>query len=150
MSGVARYGVAGGRDVIVTEENRFPTSSANITTKFREAFEDLSADHWTTVVGTGDIVQVDGNAAAASYLTISKSPWDAGNQTTLESIATFGMPIELAFGASRSQNTLGQEFAVEIVDTATPLDPVADIAPDTELSIVRVTSSGLTLSFIEV
>lgn len=151
MSGVARYGVAGGRDVIVTEENRFPTSSANITTKFREAFEDLSADHWTTVVGTGDIVQVDGNAAAASYLSISKSPWDAGTETSLETVATFEMPIEFAVGAHRSQATLGQEFALEFVDTDPPLPSISDIAiasitqATTTLTIDTVADHGLSV-----
>lgn len=127
--------------VLASDHPSVPVVASNITTKFREAFEDPALSAFNVTTGTGDIVQVDGNAAAASYLTISKSPWDAGNQTTLESIATFGMPIELAFGASRSQNTLGQEFAVEIVDTATPLDPVADIA----ISSITQAASVLTV-----
>jgi hypothetical protein len=126
-------------------------STSNIATKLREAFEDLSADHWTTVVGTGDIVQVDGNAAAASYVSISKSPWDAGTQTTLETVATFSMPVEIAFGAHRSQATLGQEFAVEFVDTSPPLPAIADIAiaaisqATTVLTIDTVADHGLSV-----
>jgi hypothetical protein len=102
--------------------------SYNIATKFRDAFETLNPDNWTTVTATGDIVQVDGNAAAASYLTISKSPWDAGTETTLTTVPTFRMPIELAFGAHRSQATLGQEFSFELVDSGTPLPDVPDLA----------------------
>ena len=119
---------------------------ANITGKFREAFETLdttpSTGKWTLSAGTGDIVQVDGNALAASYLVISKSPWDAGNQTTLETQAAFTMPIELAFGAHLSQRTLGQEFAFEIVDTGTPLPSVPDLA----ITSIAQTASVLTVS----
>jgi hypothetical protein len=115
--------------------------ASNIKTKFRDAFEDPSLANWTRTTGTGDIVQTDGNAASASYLMISKSPWDAGNQTTLETIDTFGMPLELAYGASRSQATLGQEFSVEIVDTQTPLAAVADIA----ISSITQTTTILTV-----
>ena len=59
--------------VIASDQEAFTVTSANITTKFREAFEVLDPARWTTVVGSGDIVQVDGNTSAASYLVISKS-----------------------------------------------------------------------------
>lgn len=126
--------------VISSSQAAVPVTASNITTKFREAFEDPALPAFNVTVGTGDIVRVDGNAAAASYLVISKSPWDAGNQTTLESVAHFGMPIELAFGASRSQATLGQEFAVEVVDTTTDA-PVSDIA----ISSISQAASVLTV-----
>lgn len=115
--------------------------SSNITTKFRDAFETLNSENWTTVAATGDIVQVDGNAAAASYLTISKSPWDAGTETTLTTVPTFQMPIELAFGAHMSQRTLGQEFSLELVDTGTPLSDVPDLA----ISSITQTTTVLTV-----
>jgi hypothetical protein len=112
----------------VSAANPLPVAAQNITTKFREAFEDPLLANWSLTTGTGDIVQVEGNAAAASYVSISKSPWDAGTQTTLETLETFAMPIELAFGASRSQATLGQEFSLEIVDTGDTLPAIEDIA----------------------
>lgn len=117
--------------------------SANITTKFREAFEALSAEHWTTVTGSGDIVQVDGNTAGASYLDISKSPYNAGNETRLETVTTFDMPVEIAFGAHRSQATLGQEFSFEFVDTGTPLADIADIA----ITSITQATTVLTIDF---
>ena len=132
-------------------ENRLQVSSSNITTKFREAFESLSAERFTTVVGTGDIIAVDGNTGAASYLEISKSPWDAGNESYLETVQNFTMPVEISFGASRSQNTLGQEFAFEFVDTGEPLADIPDIAissitqTTTILTIDTVTAHGLTV-----
>jgi hypothetical protein len=130
--------------VNVSEESPLPVAAQNITTKFREAFEDLSDDHWTTVTGTGDIVQVDGNAAAASYLSISKSPWDAGTETALETVARFSMPVEIAVGAHRSQATLGQEFSLEFVDTDPELAPVADLA----ISSITQSASVLTVDTV--
>ena len=133
----------------VSAANPLPVAPANITTKFREAFEDPMLANFVKVVGTGDIVQVEGNAAAASYVSISKSPWDAGTQTTLETIETFSMPIELAVGAHRSQATLGQEFSVEIVDDGPALAAVADIAissitqATTVLTVDTVADHGL-------
>jgi hypothetical protein len=128
----------------VSAANPLPVAAQNITTKFREAFEDLSDDHWTTVAAAGDIVQVDGNAAAASYLTISKSPWDAGTETSLETVATFEMPVEIAIGAHRSQATLGQEFAMELVDTDPELPPVPDLA----ISSITQSASVLTVDTV--
>lgn len=130
--------------VNVSEESPLPVAAQNITTKFRDAFESLIADNWTTITGTGDIVQVDGNAAAASYLSISKSPWDAGTETSLETVARFSMPVEIAVGAHRSQATLGQEFALEFVDTDPELAPVADLA----ISSITQSASVLTVDTV--
>lgn len=66
--------------------------------------------------GPGDLVFLDGNAAAASYLVISKDPLTAGTVTSLESAIDFTMPIEDPRGCM-SQRTLGQEFFAELVDT---------------------------------
>ncbi len=123
---------------------------ANITTKFREAFEVLSEDRWDWNIASGDILQVDGNSVAASYLVISKSPWNANTETYLETKDTFRMPIEVAFGAHMSQRTLGQEFSIEIVDTGPELPPVQDLAissitqSTTTLTVDTVLPHGLT------
>ena len=115
--------------------------SSNITTKFREAFETYPSANWTEVKGSGDIIQIDGNAAAASYLVISKDPHNAGSESSIESTLTFTLPVEMAFGASMSQRTLGQEFSVEIVDTGTPLADVPDLA----ISSITQTTTVLTV-----
>jgi hypothetical protein len=133
---------ADGTAVDVSQANPLPVTASNITGKFREAFETLSPGNWTTVVATGDIVQVDGNTAAASYLTISRSPWDNGTETTITAVPTFKMPVELAFGAHLSQRTLGQEFAIELVDTSAPLADVPDLA----ISAIAQTTTTLTVT----
>lgn len=120
------------------------TVSQNITAKFREAFESYDPTSATSPwvqphTGAGDIIVTDGNSVAASYLVISKSPWNAGTATTIESKARFGMPFEAAIGAHMSQRTLGQEFAVEFVDdTVIPVDP--------DMAITTMTHGNATIT----
>jgi hypothetical protein len=120
----------------------------NITGKFREAFESydpVNGDRWMESKAAGDLVFVDGNAAAASYLVISKDPLTAGTETIVELRPEqyFRMPTEIAFGAHMSQRTLGQEFSVEAVDTGTPLADVPDLA----ISAISQAASVLTIDF---
>lgn len=115
----------------------------NITGKFREAFETydpVNGGRWNETKASDDLVFVDGNAAAASYLVISKSPLSAGTETAITSIGQVSLPIEASAGLSMSQRTLGQEFAVELVDVEAPLPDVADIA------ISSITQSTTTLT----
>ena len=119
--------------------------TSNISTKFRDAFETyLPGESWTETKASGDIIQVDGNAAAASYLVISKDPHNAGNESIIESTLEFSLPVELAFGVSMSQRTLGQEFSIEIVDTGLPLTDV----PDIEISSITQTTTVLTVNTV--
>jgi len=130
----------------VLENGRLPVNSvsSNITGKFREAFESYTPGvKWNETKADGDLVYVDGNAAATSYLVISKSPLTAGNETSIETIGTFNMPVELSFGAHISQRTLGQEFSFELVDTNTPLPDV----PELTISSISQTTTTLTINF---
>ena len=121
--------------------------SSNIVTKFRDAFEtyDSAVDsNWTESKASGDLVFVDGNAAAASYLVISKNPLVAGTESVIESRLNFGLPAEVAFGAHMSQRTLGQEFSTEIVDV---LPTLADV-PLLEISSITQTTTTLTVDTV--
>jgi hypothetical protein len=114
-------------------------------TPFREAFESYAPNTggvWNETLGAGDIVQPDGNALGASYLTISKSPFNTGTETVVETAESWPMPIELSLGIHRSQNALGQEFSVEVVDDDTPIAAVADIA----VSAISQTTNTLTVT----
>lgn len=120
----------------------------SVTGRFREAFETydpVNGGRWVESKAAGDLVFVDGNAAAASYLVVSKDPLSAGTETWIETDADqyFQMPTEIAFGASLSQRTLGQEFAVEAVDTGAPLPDIADLA----ISAISQTTTVLTIDF---
>ena len=99
------------------------SSGSNIKAKFREAFEDYTPNapnsNWIESKADGDITIADGNAVAAGYLVISKSPWNAGSSTVIETAGRFSMPFDCSIGLHTSQRTLGQEFAVEFVDDAT-------------------------------
>lgn len=111
--------------------HRPQVDASNITTKFREAFETYdpaNGGKWSQTLAAGDIIAVDGNAVAASYLVISKDPLTADSVSSVATVETFGMPIELSAGLSLSQRTLGQEFAVEIVDSGDPVTPKEDLA----------------------
>lgn len=128
--------------------------SQNMTNKFREAFEaydPVSGGKWTESKASGDLVYVDGNAAAASYLVISKDPLTAGTETAITSIGRVSLPIEAAIGASMSQRTLGQEFSLEMIDTGAPLPDVSDIEissisqATTTLTVDTVTPHGLSV-----
>jgi hypothetical protein len=123
--------------------NRVPVIAGNITTKFREAFEAYTpGTRWTQTLGSGDIIALDGNSAAASYLVISKDPLSSGTESRLQSVQLFGMPFEAAFGIHTSQRTVGQEFAVEIISTETPLATPADLA----ISAIQQAASVLTVT----
>lgn len=128
--------------------------SQNITNKFREAFEaydPVSGGKWTESKASGDLVYVDGNASAASYLVISKDPLSAGTETSITSIGRVSLPIEAAIGVSMSQRTLGQEFSMEMVDTGAPLPDVSDIEiatisqATTTLTVETATPHGLSV-----
>ena len=136
------------------------TNAQNVTTKFREAFENYNPismtaeatanDRWRESRAAGDIALVDGNAIAASYLDLSLDPHTQGTETFIESVATYQMPLEFSIGAHMSQRTLGQEFSVEFVDTGEPLADVPDLAiaslnqATTTLTIVTTLPHGLT------
>lgn len=138
-------GAPGVNDGPVSDSNPMPVNAFNVTSKFREAFEGydpVGGGKWLEVKGTNDLVFVDGNALAASYLVVSKSPLNAGTETTIETVADFDLPVEVAFGLSMSQATLGQEASVEIVDTDAPLADVPDIA----ISAITQATTTLTVT----
>lgn len=106
--------------VSVEESGKLKVSTSNIKTKFREAFEDYNPldpnSNWVENKASGDILQLDGNAVAASYLVLSKSPWNAGTLSTIETRARFEMPFDCSLGLHTSQRVLGQEFAIDFID----------------------------------
>lgn len=127
-------------------------SVGNVNTKFRDAFEAyVPGQIYTEVKANGDIIQVDGNAASASYLVISKSPWNVGTESSIETIAGFNIPCELSIGAHRSQAVIGQEFSVEIEDAGGALPSYTEVAvasmsqTTTTLTVNTATPHGLSV-----
>ena len=122
-------------------------AASNIKTKFREAFEDYSPNsptsNWTEIKADGDITIADGNAVAASYLVISKSPWNTGSSTVIETRGRFSMPFDCSIGLHTSQRVVGQEFAIDFVDD--------DLLPtDTQLTISNISQTTTTLTITTV
>lgn len=121
---------AGSQSVVLASDTIPLVAPSNVNRKFREAFEDYTPNGalWTEVKGNGDIIVLDGNAVASSYLVISKDPLSQNTLSSIESVDTYDMPLEFFAGLSLSQRTLGQEFAVELVSTDAPTAMYADIA----------------------
>jgi hypothetical protein len=116
------------------------TITANVVSKFRDAYEAyVPGQIYTETKAVGDIVQAEGNTASASYLVISKSPFTQGSETILESIGTFSMPLDASFGIHLSQRVVGQEFAVEIVDT----DPGLPVPAEVDVTSLSQTTTTL-------
>ena len=130
--------------VIASDQTGVTVVPSNITTKFRETFESLNPAKWTVTKASTDLVEIKGSALSASYATISKCPWTKGNESLLETVSTFAMPVDISFGIHRSQATLGQEFSIEFVDTGTPLADVPDIA----ISSITQTTTTLTVDTV--
>ena len=113
--------------------------------KFNEAFESYSPTNgrWVEGVGSGDLVYLDGNTASASYLVISKSPLVAGTETTVRTSEDFAIPLDVSIGLAMSQNTVGQELSIELVDN----DPLPDV-PDLAISSITQTTTVLTVDTV--
>jgi hypothetical protein len=112
---------------------------------FIETFESYTpGSKWLESKATGDIIQVDGNTAAASYLVISKDPLAPGTESVVTAVMNFPTPLEMAMGIHLSQRTFGQEFAIEIVDTGPLISPVAERA----ISAISQTTTTLTIDTI--
>lgn len=151
LKGTASSGSA--IDVALTPKGGIVTG--NVTTKFRDAFEDyvpnIVGGKYTEQKATGDVIRKDGNTASASYLVISKSPWNTGSESIVETVQSFALPLELSIGAHRSQATIGQEFSIEVVDTDTPLPTYTEVAVSsmsqstTTLTVNTATAHGLSV-----
>lgn len=83
---------------------------------FRDEFPALdTVNNWDLSVGTNDVVEIDGNAAGASYVKISKDPLTPGSETVLLSKQSFQLPVRIGYGFTTSQRAFGQEFSIELV-----------------------------------
>jgi len=125
----------------ISVNNPLPVSPINVQTEFAEEFQSYDTTTvWEQSVASGDIVQLDGNAFGVSYLVISKDPLTAsGVATTITTRSAFTGPLEVTGGVSLSQRVLGQEFALELVSTGTPVPAFVDLA------LSSIGSNGTTL-----
>ena len=122
--------------VVLSDEDLAALSvSTNVKNVVRDASEVYPNpaiwDQAATVVAPGDFIAQAGNTAGAGWVEISKSPFDAGNCTTLEMVQRYNIPVRIANGISMSQRAAGQHIgSAEFVSTddwvgAVPIpDPV--------------------------
>lgn len=141
---INRYVVVMGEDTKnpASESNALPVSTQNVDSKFRDAFETYEPNQlYYESKNNGDLIFVDGNAAAASYLVISKSPWNVG-ESRIESIKSFQPPFELSAGVHASQRVVGQEFSMEVVSNEPGLTAIEDKA----IASIQQAASVLTVT----
>lgn len=135
---------------IFVKDGMIYSLAQNVTTKFREAFESYSPvssrdaatedTRWLESKDAADIITLDGNAASASYLVISKSPLVQNTESSIETIQDFDMPMELSIGLHMSQRVVGTEAYVEMIDTDTP------IATPDEIQVSAIQQAGTVLT----
>jgi hypothetical protein len=119
----------------------------NMSNKIRESFEKYEPNtggRWAEEKQVGDIIDTDGNTAAASYLVVSKDPLSVG-VSKVETVAEFNMPIEAAFAIHTSQRTLGQEFALELESSEEPLPTPLDL----QIASISQAASVLTVNTVQ-
>ena len=117
--------------------------TSNFINKLREGFENyVDGNVWVESKYPSDIIMPDGNAAAASYLVISKDPLVSGTVTTLKSKPKFSMPFDVAFGLHMSQRALGQEFSTEIISD----EPIINSIDDIQISSISQSTTTLTVT----
>lgn len=134
-SGINNKLASGMTGVVVNPEN--------VVTKFREDFIAFpSGSVWTVASGSNDIIALDGNAIASSYLVISKDPLSVGTESSLTTNNAFDVPLEAVVGLSLSQRVLGQEFSLELISDETALSAPAELA----ISSISQTTTTLTVT----
>ena len=115
----------------------------NTRNKFREEGISYTAgSNWNEVAkSNGALIIADGNTAGSSYLSLSLDPTNASSAITIEAPVSSSLPLELIAGVSMSQRTIGQEFAIELVDTGT-----ATTYSDLTISSIQQATTILTVN----
>lgn len=116
-----------GKDIQLKATPSGALVTGNIPTKFKETFETWPNDNWTQSQSPSgsntDLIFLDGNALAASYLVISKDPFAQGTDTYVDTTSKFSMPAEVVAGLHLSQTAWGHDASIEFIEA----DYVADL-----------------------
>lgn len=110
--------------------------------KIRDGFDTFdTVNDWQVLsTGTNDYLEIDGNAAGASYLKIGKSPFNPNTVTEILSRKTFKLPVRVALGFSLTQRIAGQEFTFDLIGVDTNGSPLA-AAADTAKAVSSITTA---------
>jgi len=131
---------------IYAPDGSMNSSIKDFNTSFKDGFDTYTPGvNWTQVIDptSNDIVRLDGNAAGASYIVISKDPLVANTSTTLTSTVQASFPIELDVGIHMSQRTWGQDVSIEMVSPDTTPAYV-----DVAISSIQQTTTTLTVNTV--
>src|SRR6185312_12528172 len=131
---------------IYAPDGSMNSSIKDFNTSFKDGFDTYTPGvNWTQVIDptSNDIVRLDGNAAGASYIVISKDPLVANTSTTLTCTVQASFPIELDVGIHMSQRTWGQDVSIEMVSPDTTPAYV-----DVAISSIQQTTTTLTVNTV--
>lgn len=101
----------------------------------------FGTDYTVTSLGTGDLLSYEGNIDGASYLKISKSPFNVG-ETIITSNSTIKPPFFIKAGVTVSQKLVGVSASMGAVGVGA--DNVVELAntPTSSIAITTATLSG--------
>ena len=104
-----------------------PMAEGNSPVTLHESFSSLDSSVWTLTKASGDVVQVEGNVGASSYLHMSLDPLTENTETTLYSVDLFDVPMRLSFALGTCLQHIGQEKTVMLrtVEEESDYTPVA-------------------------
>lgn len=125
----------------------------NAKNKFRDGFALLSPDPelwdvvWTSQADS--FVNQGGNAAGASYLRVSMSPYTPSSQFMMTSKQMFEFPVRAGYGLSISQRIIGQEVEISLVgcDADGVVDEIAAVSDLAISGTVTIASNVATINF---
>lgn len=132
----------------ITDGTPLNVNATNATTKLRDAFEKFTpgaGENWTINSLGNAILALEGNTASASYLTLSLDPIAVSSESVITGNTNIKMPFDVSFGASLSQRSDGQYFALESVSTDTDTD-VTPLVPPTPVAIASIQQATTTLT----
>lgn len=135
---------------IDSKRNALKTLSYNSQTLFRENFANKSAAYyanlWNVTLGEGDQLLLEGNVGGTTYLTITKSPFNAGTISRLALKQGADLPFNLKWAFGMSQRTNLQRLTYQVLPTD-PSYKTATAPTPIPIATIAQTASVLTITF---
>ncbi|NTW29793.1 MAG: hypothetical protein HGA33_00770, partial [Candidatus Moranbacteria bacterium] len=129
------------------------TIIGNAQNKFRDGFALVSPDPaiWDVAWANqaDSLVNQGGDAAGASYLRISMSPYTPGSEFEMTSKEMFEFPVRAGYGLSISQRIVGQEVQVSLVgcDADGVVDEISAVSDLAIAGTITIASNVATINF---
>lgn len=103
-------------------------------------------DNWDVLQAPNDSISFEGNTSGASYIKISKSPFDENTETVLLSKFILTGQMKAALGMSLSQRIAQQRFSFEFVECDIQGNLLNEVSAPAELNISSISQATTTLT----